>query len=170
MSLPMIHFAVKDLGQAFFFDLGVRDAQNKLWIIRISTFQVASFCCLPTSLCSAHPLTAHTARSKGQDYPHQTTTSSTPPIPSRQRLPSNSLVYNLTLPPLSPIILLNTSSNRPRATEILLLFTVCQSPCQLSSEKDLDDKRGSWERHRGRGYGDQRDESRVGFVWKGRGL
>lgn len=41
ISLPFLHLAVKDLGQLFYFDVGVLDERGQLLLIRISTWQVS---------------------------------------------------------------------------------------------------------------------------------
>lgn len=42
ITLPYVHFAVKDLGQMFYVDVGVLDDRGQLAVVRVSTFQVRS--------------------------------------------------------------------------------------------------------------------------------
>lgn len=61
ISLPFVHLAVKDLGQLFYFDLGVLDERGQLLMIRASTWQVRRARSRPFSL---RQLTMHLRRAR----------------------------------------------------------------------------------------------------------
>lgn len=77
LSLPFLHLAIKDLEQAWYFDVGVMDSKGRTAVIRVSTFQVRANLRLPIlhiiSLTSP-PLSITTSHQAEPKFHHSTLT------------------------------------------------------------------------------------------------